>query len=321
MRRWLFPVVALSILLVVGAGVWWRNSLGVSTDDAFVRADVVQVAAEVSGRIVEVAVAENQHVSEGDLLYRVDRADYELKVAQAEANLAAAVADAKRSEESAAATRSDLRMGQVRLADAERELERQRQLASGGAGVQASVDRANTSKDVAAQGVRAASVGVSAAMAAVEAAQSRVPAAEAALALANRELANTEIRAPASGVASRADLQAGELVARGQPVLAIVPDDRYVVANFKETDLYEIHVGDPVDIDVDALSGDDLHGTVESIGAGTAATFSLLPADNASGNFVKVVQRVPVRISIQGEVPASLAAGLSTTVTVRPASR
>ncbi|MEQ1505553.1 MAG: HlyD family secretion protein [Myxococcota bacterium] len=321
MRRWLFVGVALATVLVVGGGLWWRNAQGVTTDDAFVRADIVQVASEVSGRIVEALVSENQHLAAGDVLYRIDRSDYELRVAQAEANLAAAVADAKRAEESAAATRSDLRTGQFRLADAERELERQRQLASGGAAVQASVDRANTSKDVAAQTVHTGYVGLSAAMAAVEAAQSRVPAAEAALALARRELANTELEAPAAGVASRVDLQVGELVQRGQPVLAIVPDARFVVANFKETDLSEIAVGNDVAIDVDALPGDDLRGKVESIGAGTGAVFSLLPADNASGNFVKVVQRVPIRIALIEPPPVELAAGLSATVTVHRAAQ
>lgn len=316
MNRTVFTVVALVVVVVVGGGLWWRNAQGVSTDDAFVRADVVQVASEVSGRIVEVKVAENQHVAAGDVLYVVDRSEYELKVRQAEANLAAAVADARRAEEAASATRSDLVTGQVRLADAERELARQAQLASGGAAVQASVDRASTSKDVARQSVRTAYVGLSAAMAGVEAARSRVPAAEAALALAERELANTEIKTPSDGIASKADLQVGELVQRGQPVLAVIPDGRYVVANFKETDLADIHVGDYVSIDVDALRGADLTGAVDSIGAGTGAVFSLLPADNASGNFVKVVQRVPVRIKLDAAPDAALAAGLSATVTV-----
>jgi membrane fusion protein (multidrug efflux system) len=317
----IFGGVALLVLLVVGGGLYWRGMQGVSTDDAFVRTDLVQVGAEVAGRVVEVHVKENQHVKAGDTLYVIDRTDYELKVAQAEANLAAAVADAKRAEESAAATRSDYRTGQLRLSDAERELARQAQLANGGAAVQAAVDRASTSKDVAEQTLKTAYVGLSAAMAGVEAAQSRVPAAEAALSLARHELANTEIKAPADGVASKVDLQVGELVNRGQPLLAIVPDDRYVVANFKETDLSWIHVGDPASIDVDALSGPDLEGKVESIGAGTGAVFSLLPADNASGNFVKVVQRVPVRIAIDQLPNAELPAGLSATVTVHGSQR
>ncbi|MCA9494988.1 MAG: HlyD family secretion protein, partial [Myxococcales bacterium] len=145
--------------------------------------------------------------------------------------------------------------------------------------------------------------------------------AEAALALAHQKLENCEVRAPASGVASKADLQVGELVNRGQAMLAIVPDERYVVANFKETSLSEIHPGDAVEIDVDALSGHPLEGRVESIGAGTGAVFSLLPADNASGNFVKVVQRVPVRIAFLTPPTEPMPAGLSATVTVRRVAR
>lgn len=317
MNRRVFLGIAVAVVVLVGGGLFWRAQLGVSTDDAFVRTDLVQVASEVSGRVTEVLVRENEHVDAGQTLYRIDSTDYQLRVAQAEANLAAAMADAKRAEESASLSRSDLRTGQLRLTDAERELARQAQLATGGATVQASVDKATTSKDVAAQSLRTAMAGVSAAMAGVEAARSKVPAADAALALAHHELANCEIKAPSAGVASKVDLQVGELVQRGQPLLAIVPDYRFVVANFKETDLSEIHVGDPATIDVDALAGDDLVGSVESIGAGTGAVFSLLPADNASGNFVKVVQRVPVRIAIAELPNVPLPAGLSATVTVR----
>ena len=295
----MFTVVAVLGLVALSGFLWLRWQAGVSTDDAFVRADLVQVAAEVGGRIVEARVQENQHVEAGEVLYRIDDSDYALKVAQAEANLAAATADAKRAEESSSATRSDVRAGQVRLEDAERELRRQEQLASGGAAVQAPVDRAGTSAAVDAQSLRTARVGVSAAMAAVEAAQARVPAAQAALELARRELSYTEVKAPAAGVASKVDLQVGELVARGQPILAIVPDARYVVANFKETALSDIHVGDPVSIDVDAYPDADIEGSVSSIGAGTGAMFSLLPADNASGNFVKVVQRIPVKLVLE----------------------
>ena len=313
----MFSVIAVIGALAVAAFLVWRWRSGVSTDDAFVRADLVQVAAEVGGRVVASEIEENQHVEVGQVLYRIDDTDYALKVAQAQANLAAATADAKRAEESSSATRSDLRTGQVRLEDAERELRRQEQLVSGGAAVQASVDRAGTSAAVAAQTLRTARVGVSAAMAAVEAAQARVPAAQAALDLARRELSYTEIKAPASGTASKVDLQVGELVQRGQPILAIVPDERFVVANFKETDLDGIHVGDAVDIDIDAFPDGDFEGSVQSIGAGTGAMFSLLPADNASGNFVKVVQRVPVRISMTTAPAVQLPAGVSATVTVR----
>jgi membrane fusion protein (multidrug efflux system) len=171
---------------------------------------------------------------------------------------------------------------------------------------------------VASQAVQTATIGLAAAQAAVEAARARVPAAEAALELARRDLSLTEVHAPAAGVASKVDLQPGELVQRGQSVLAIVPDARYVVANFKETDLDHVAVGRPVSIEVDAFPDRPMHGRIESIGAGTGAVYSLLPADNATGNFVKVVQRVPVRISFDETDLTGVAAGLSATVTVAP---
>lgn len=313
-----FLVLAVLVGGLVGGYLWWRGRGGVSTDDAFLRADVVQVPAEVGGRVVEVLVAENVHVDAGAPLLRLDPSDYQLKVAQAEANLAAAQADARRAEEAAAAARSDVRMGEVKRADADRERRLQEGLAAEGAAVKVAAERAAATASVASQGVSTARMALHAAVAAAEAARARIPAAEAALALARRDLALTEVRAPTAGVASKVELQPGELVQRGQTVLALVPDARYLVANFKETDLARIHPGDPVDIEVDAYPDAPLSGTVASVGAGTGAVFALLPADNATGNFIKVVQRVPVRVALASDA-SRLPAGLSATVRVRSA--
>lgn len=313
-----FVVVALLVFAAIGGWLWLRNQSGVSTDDAFLRADLVMVPVEVGGRVVEVAVQENQRVKAGDLLLRVDDTDYTLRVQQARANLDAANADVKRATDAAKATKSDAQGGKVRLADATRERDLQAGLAQGGAGVQVAVDRASTARSLAAQGVQTAAAAVAAADDAVEAAAARIPGAEAALALAQRELGLTRVVCPVDGTISKVDLQPGELVQRGQSVFAIVPDDRYVVANFKETDLERIHVGDPVSIEVDAYPDQELRGTVASLSPGTGSVFSLLPADNASGNFIKVVQRVPVRITLQQGAGAGMAAGLSANVTVQP---
>lgn len=317
-RFGVFVVLALLIFAGVGGWLWMRHQAGVSTDDAFLRADLVMVPAEVGGRVVEVAVQENQRIKAGDLLLRVDDSDYALRVKQAQSNLDAANADLKRVTDAAKATKSDAQSGKVRLADATRERDLQAGLAEGGAGVQVAVDRANTARSLAAQGVQTAAAAVAAAEDAVEAASTRVPAAEAALALAQRELGLTKVVAPVDGTISKVDLQPGELVQRGQSVFAIVPDDRYVVANFKETDLDRIHIGDPVRIEVDAYPDQELRGTVASLSPGTGSVFSLLPADNASGNFIKVVQRLPVRISLNPGDGAGMAAGLSANVTVQP---
>ena len=317
-KRKLFPrflALAAIVAVAVGGFVAWRHAQGVSTDDAFVRADIVQVPAEVAGRVVEVIAKENAHVAKGDVLLRLDATEYELKVAQAKAALASAEADARRAQEASEASRSDIQSAQLRLKDARREANLQTELASGGASVQSSVDHANSTATVAAQSVSTAQAGLDANLAGLEAAQARVPAAQAALALAERDLALAEIRAPQDGTTSRIELQAGELVQRGQPLVAIVADERYVVANFKETDLDRIAVGAPVKIEVDAYPDLDLEGTVESVSPGTGAVFSLLPPDNATGNFIKVVQRVPVRISLDGNT--SIPAGLSATVKIK----
>jgi membrane fusion protein, multidrug efflux system len=314
-KKKLFPRflgVALSIVAAMGGFVAWRHSLGVSTDDAFVRADIVQVPAEVGARVVEVDVKENQHVEKGDLLLKLDDSDLRLKVLQAEAALAAAEADSKRAIEAALASRSDIQANQLRLKDARREAKLQTELAGGGASVQSAVDKASSTATVAAQAVTTAEAGLQANLAGQEAAAARIPAARAALDLAKRELALTEVRSPSAGTASRIELQPGELVQRGQALLAIVPDERYVVANFKETELDQIQVGAPVSIRVDAFPDTRIEGVVESLAAGTGSTFSLLPPDNATGNFIKV----PVRIALKTSLSFPLPAGLSATVQV-----
>jgi membrane fusion protein (multidrug efflux system) len=157
---------------------------------------------------------------------------------------------------------------------------------------------------------------VAAAHAATELADARVKAAEAALALAENQLRYTKILAPTDGVVSKLGVHAGQLVSVGTPVAELVPTETYVVANFKETQIGAMHPGDRVKVAIDAFPGHDLEGRVESLSAGTGARFSLLPPDNASGNYVKVVQRVPVRIAWKSAPEVPLRAGLSADVTV-----
>jgi membrane fusion protein (multidrug efflux system) len=144
-----------------------------------------------------------------------------------------------------------------------------------------------------------------------------VRSAEAALALAKLQLGYTKIVAPADGLASRLTAHEGQLVTVGQPLVELVPTATYVIASFKETQIGKMHAGQPAEIEVDAFPGRKLEGRVESLSGGTGASFSLLPADNATGNFVKVVQRVPVRIAwVNPPADVDLRAGLSADVTV-----
>ena len=155
-----------------------------------------------------------------------------------------------------------------------------------------------------------------AARAHTELARARVQASEAALTLAQLDLSYTHVLAPRAGSIAKLSAREGQLIGLGQPVAELVPTETYVVANFKETQISRMHPGDPVEIELDAYPGRTLHGTVESLAGGTGARFSLLPADNASGNFVKVVQRVPVRISWQHAPSIPVPVGLSAEATV-----
>lgn len=157
---------------------------------------------------------------------------------------------------------------------------------------------------------------VAAAHAATELAMARVKAAEAAVTLAENQVRYTRITAPSDGVVSKLGVHVGQLVSVGTPVAELVPSETYVVANFKETQIGQMHPGDRVTVEIDAYPGHDLEGQVESLSAGTGSRFSLLPPDNASGNFVKVVQRIPVRIAWKNLPDIPLRAGLSAEVTV-----
>jgi membrane fusion protein (multidrug efflux system) len=158
---------------------------------------------------------------------------------------------------------------------------------------------------------------IAAARAQAQLAHAKVKSAEAALDLARLQLSYTKIAAPADGVASKLTVHDGQLVTIGQPVIELVPTRTYVIANFKETQIGKMQPGQPAEIKIDAFPGRRFAGKVESLSGGTGSSFSLLPADNASGNFVKVVQRVPVRIAWDKPVDVPLRAGLSADVTVK----
>lgn len=250
----------------------------------------------------------------------------DVQVAAAEASLQRAQAEARRAE-------MDLqRTKQLRAADAVAQAaldnaqvaydSAQAALAQAKAGVMAAQEgkRAARSRVAEAEGRLAATGTIDAQMqaahAATQLAEARVKSAQAAVTLAQNQVSYTKITAATDGTVSRLSVHEGQLVSVGQPIAELVPDQTYVVANFKETQIGQMKIGDHVKVKVDAFGGEELDGVVESISAGTGARFSLLPADNASGNFVKVVQRVPVRIAWAKQPDVPLRAGLSADVTV-----
>ncbi len=298
-KRWrrlgMFSLLALA---VAGAGFGYRTywvqvgSRHVATDNAYTSAEVAMVTAQIDGRVTEVRAADAQTVHKGDVLVVIDSTDTRLAASQAQADLARAKAQA-----SAAA---------AELERATVDLRRRKALAGSGA---ISGDELTKVKD-----------GWNVAKAGLEAAQASVQLAQARLDRAHVDLGRTIVRSPVDGIVARRQVQPGQRIQPSVPLMSVVPvQDIYVDANFKEVQLAKVRAGQPVKL-VSDLYGDDVvfHGTVEGFSGGTGAAFALIPAQNATGNWIKVVQRLPVRIRLQpNELEAHpLRVGLSMTATV-----
>lgn len=310
------------ILLLVGGYFYLTSGRYVSTDNAYVQQDMVSVAPEVQGIVTEVLVHENQQVHRGDLLFRIDPRPFRIALANADAQIAAAQVQVNQLATRSAGTAADISGAEANLAYQQREFARLRDLMRQGWITRTRYDEAQHNVNEAQErlaNARAAAANASSALAGggVDN-QPALQAARVAREQALLNLSRTEVRAPADGTVSQTDrLQVGNAVVTGVPVVTIVRSaTTYVEANYKETDLANMYVGQPAEIEIDAYPGMTLHGRVASIGAGTGSQFSVLPAQNASGNWVKVRQRVPVRISIEGNPARPLLAGLSANVSV-----
>ncbi|MBS0253882.1 MAG: HlyD family secretion protein [Proteobacteria bacterium] len=325
--RWrrLALMVAGPVVLIGAALVYYlATDHYVSTDNAFIRQDKVSVSAELTGRIVAVGVRENQSVKAGDLLFRLDPEPYRIAVAQADAALAAADVKVVGMEADLSTKGADIATARSGLAYAQEQYNRTAALIQRGFATKAQMDAATQSL-AAARGALSNAEGAAIKARAALATSSVAPgvnptvlAAQAQKRQALYNLARTEVRAPVSGTVSQADrLLTGQLMLTGLPAVTIVVSDKsWVEANFKETDLSHMRVGQPAELWFDAYPGLRLKGHVASIGAGTGSEFSVLPAQNANGNWVKVTQRVPVRIAIDSPATRQLIAGLSTNVRV-----
>jgi membrane fusion protein (multidrug efflux system) len=410
-------VVGLAVLVALGilgwgGWAWYKSSIEVSTDDAYVEGTISPVSAKVSGHVVEMLVQDNQAVRAGEVLLRVDARDYQAKrdqaraaVAVAEANVRAARAElplarettrsqvdevraalegtrvSVRSTESAvdeararleskraaaAAMRADVAAAQSARRKAVRDLERMQALMKNDYvsrrehdDAQAAFETATANQEAAERRlsqtekeVQQTEAEMASRVLAIEQARQRVAevrgtlaraesqqqtvsvktaelaraeaqlqAARADLAVTELNLEHTVVKAPSDGVVSKRSVEVGQVVQVGQPLLALVPlHDVWVVANFKETQLTRIRPGQPAEVRIDSYPGVVFTGAVNSISAGTGSRFSLLPPENATGNWVKVVQRVPVKIRLDGKEvgnPQPLRAGMSAVVTIR----
>lgn len=332
-------VIRAILLVAIAAGVyegysWWTHGRFVeTTDDAYVAADITTVLSKVSGYVASIEVADNQHVDAGQVIARIDDGDYQLAVQSARDSVASAEATVDRISRQIIAGHASVDQAQASVEAAEaREIEakasyeRQVKLTEGKVSSQALLDSAladmrdataTVSSSKAAVAVAAANVAVLGGQ--MKEAEQAVASARTSLEKAERDLEFTVVRAPVAGVIGNRAAQVGSLLQTGSRVAAIVPlADARIDANFKETQLDRILPGASVKVTVDAYPELELHGKVQSLSPATGSVFSLLPSENATGNFTKVVQRVPVRISVpvSEEGASVLRPGMSVVVEV-----
>ncbi len=286
-KRFIFMGVAV-ILLIVGGFIIYDVIHYQSTDDAYVETTTVQVAPKVSGEVVAVYITDNQFVKEGDIVAEIDDADYKIKLAQAEARYERALLNQKNAKANFSATNSE-------IAVAKKDLERYQNLYKAGAVSKQTLDNAQAQYD------RAKARLTSAEEALLSSSKSKVADAEIKELKALRDMAKlnlsyTKVRAPQSGTVSSRRVEKGMYVQTGAPLFVLVPENVWVVANFKENQLNGMKVGQPVEIKVDTYPNKVFKGKVDSIQRSSGAKASLFPPENAVGSFVKIVQRIPVKI-------------------------
>lgn len=314
-------------LILRGWQLWPFTSAIASTDNAYVRGQITVLAPQVNGYITEVLVKDFQHVKQGDVLLRIDDRIYHQRVAQAEAALDSAKAALANSDQSQAQNRAQIASAKATLSAGQSELQRSRaelaryeQLAEQRLVALNDRDKFRTSQASAQAGVQQSQAQIQIAeetlistQVARKGLEAQVESAQAALELARIDLSNTTVHAPRDGQVSEASARVGQYVTAGSQLLFLVPDALWVVANFKEGQTWQMRIGQPATFAVDAFQGEVLRGHVEEIAPATGSEFSVLRPDNASGNFTKVVQRLPVRIAIDADQPlaARLRPGMS----------
>jgi membrane fusion protein (multidrug efflux system) len=326
-QRVRLPLMLAGPIVVAVMASWWYLTSGryVTTDDAYIQAARTMISADVNGRVMAVEVHENQRVTKGQVLYRLDPNAYQVQVNDAKAQLGVARLQVEALKATYQQKVADNKGAQETLDYAQREYDRQKKLLGSGVASQQQFDQASNSLEVARQRVASTKHDIGNVLAqlggnpdvpvndhpAVQRTQAVVDAKQI-------DLNDTVIRAPEDGIVTKVEqLQVGDYITAATPVFSLVSDRLWVEANFKETELTYMRTGQDATVEIDTYPGVEFHAKLASLSPGTGLTFSLLPPENATGNWVKVVQRLPVRLALDNIGPDTpLHAGLSVTVEV-----
>jgi membrane fusion protein, multidrug efflux system len=314
--------IALALVALLGGYAFYHYAgLTRSTENAYINADVVSVAAQVSGRVTAVHIKDNQHVRKGDALFDIDPQPFAIALQRAEADLAQAEQSARQDNAEVSVARAQIAQNESDLANARANYARDKELVAQHFLSQQALDDAQTKQQSLQASLEQARAKLTKALSAPQNPGERgdVLKAQAAIEQAKLDLQHTHVTAEQDGQISNLSLTAGSLVVAGEPLFALIADNSFHIdANFKETELPGIHPGQDVDIKIDMYPGQLFRGKVESISGGTGTAFSLLPPQNATGNWVKIAQRVPVRIKLAPtDTDHPLRIGATATVSVQ----
>ncbi|HEY5975007.1 MAG TPA: HlyD family secretion protein [Geobacteraceae bacterium] len=310
--------------LFFGGRLWLHSQSRIETDNAFIESHVHSVAAKVSGTVSSVRIRDNQFVRKGELLLTIDPTDYRVRAKEAAAALAVAANETSGDYARIESAKAEVSQSRAKLLQAEADLQRGKGLFAKEVIPREQLERLATAKEVVAAQVREKEEQVRRLQAEIGLAanggkEAKIAQKQAQLEETNLNISYTQVFAPADGYVTRKGVEAGNYVQPGQPLLAVVPlQDAWVTANYKEGQLTHVKPGQPVEFTVDSYPGRKFRGAVESVMAGTGAAFSLLPPENATGNYVKVVQRIPVKITVdqQSDPGHLLRVGMSVVPTI-----